>query len=133
MSLKQLGNSPPPIRNVHLDPRVRLINDDGRNYLKITDETYDLVTSEPPPPMAAGVYRLYSREYYESVLAHLNREGMMTQWFPFEQMPRAAEELVVRTFIRVFPHTLLIRGIGTNLILVGSPSPIDLGRIGKRF
>jgi spermidine synthase len=119
--------------NVHLDPRVRLINDDGRNYLNITDETYDLVTSEPPPPMAAGVYRLYSREYYESVLAHLNREGMMTQWFPFEQMPRAAEELVVRTFIRVFPHTLLIRGIGTNLILVGSPSPIDLGRIGKRF
>ena len=32
-----------------------------------------------------------------------------------------------------FPHTLLIKGIGTNLILVGSPSPIDLGRIGKRF
>jgi spermidine synthase len=119
--------------NVQLDPRVRLINDDGRSFLDLTDESYDLITSEPPPPMAAGVYRLYSREYYDAVLAHLTPNGMMTQWFPFEQLPEAAEALVIRTFIDVFPHTLLIKGIRTNLILVGSPSPIALGQLRKRF
>ena len=53
---------------VYRDPRVRLIHDDGRNFLNVTDQTYDLITSEPPPPLAAGVYRLYSREYYEAAL-----------------------------------------------------------------
>jgi spermidine synthase len=48
---------------VYLDPRVRLIQDDGRDYLNLTDQVYDLITSEPPPPVATGVYRLYSREY----------------------------------------------------------------------
>jgi hypothetical protein len=45
---------------VYEDPRVRLINDDGRSYLRRSRDTYDLITSEPPPPMQAGVYRLYS-------------------------------------------------------------------------
>ena len=69
---------------VHLDPRLRMINDDGRNFLALSNETYDLITSEPPPPMAGGVYRLYSREYYEQVLAHLRPgwvyEPMATYW-----------------------------------------------------
>src|SRR5262249_51262869 len=67
---------------VYQDPRVRLIHDDGRRFLRQSHDTWDLVTSEPPPPREAGVYRLYSREYYQSVLAHLTPSGMMTQWLP---------------------------------------------------
>ena len=48
-----------------------MIHDGGRNYLNLTDETYDLITSEPPPPMAGESYRLYSRECYQQVPAHL--------------------------------------------------------------
>ena len=33
--------------NVVSDPRVRLFCDDGRNFLKVTHQTYDLITSEP--------------------------------------------------------------------------------------
>ena len=47
---------------VYLDPRVRFIHDDGRNFLNVTDQSYDLITSEPPPPLMDGVYRLYSKE-----------------------------------------------------------------------
>ena len=118
---------------VYLDPRVRFINDDGRSYLKITDQTYDLITSEPPPPMHEGVYRLYSREYYEQVLEHLTQNGFMTQWLPIGQMPREAVELVVSTFVEVFPHTMLFTGWGTEYILVGGPSPVRLQNIQRRF
>ena len=119
--------------NVHLDPRLRMINDDGRNFLNLSHESYDLITSEPPPPMAGGVYRLYSKQFYEQVLAHLTPEGLMTHWLPWAQMPPVAAELVTRTFIEVFPHSLLLRGAGSHLILVGSRSPIDLRRIAARF
>ena len=118
---------------VHLDPRLRMINDDGRNFLNLSGETYDLITSEPPPPMAGGVYRLYAREYYEQALAHLSPDGSMTQWLPVGQMPKDAIELATRTFVEVFPYALLFEGAGRHLILLGSPSPIDLGRIVDRF
>jgi spermidine synthase len=118
---------------VHLDPRVRLIHDDGRHFLRISDERYDLVTSEPPPPHAAGVYRLYSREYYEAVLAHLTPRGLMSQWLPVYQMSERSVELAVRTFLEVFPHALLFSGYGTDFILVGGKSPIDLSLLERPF
>ncbi|MDJ0786772.1 MAG: hypothetical protein QNK05_08175 [Myxococcota bacterium] len=120
-------------RNVHLDPRLRLINDDGRAWLRTTDVTYDLITSEPPPPLAAGVYRLYSREYYEDALAHLGEDGLMSQWLPVYQMPDEIVDLATRTFLDVFPNALLMSGYGGEWILVGSASPIDLDRMERRF
>ncbi|NRA01816.1 MAG: hypothetical protein HRU00_04355 [Myxococcales bacterium] len=119
--------------NVQLDPRVRFILDDGRNFLSHTDATYDLITSEPPPPMRTGIYRLYSKEYYEQVLAHLSPGGMMSQWVPIDQMPPQAVDLVVRTFVDVFPYSLLLAGYREQFILVGSPSPIELGTFEERF
>ncbi len=119
--------------SVHLDPRMRMIHDDGRHYLDLSDQRYDLITSEPPPPMAEGVYRLYSREYYEQVVAHLRPGGLMSQWLPVSQMPPEAIELALRTFVQVFPHTLLFRGAELELILVGSASPIDLEGFADRF
>lgn len=118
---------------VYNDPRVRLIVDDGRAYLPSSEEKYDLITSEPPPPMQAGVYRLYSYEYYLDVLDHLTPEGMMTQWLPYYQMPPDAVANAVKSFIEVFPHTMLFVGMGEELILVGGRQPIDLSRIENRF
>jgi len=118
---------------VYGDPRVRLINDDGRSFLRLSRDTYDLITSEPPPPMQAGVYRLYSREYYQDVLAHLTPTGMMTQWLPVYQMPAKAAEEAIATFLTVFPHTLLYSGISTELILLGSREPIEIDRLWQRF
>lgn len=117
----------------HLDPRMRFINDDGRNFLNVTNRRYDLITSEPPPPLMVGVYRLYSREYYEAVLEHLTPRGMMTQWLPIYQLPPRGCELVAATFVQVFPHSLLFVGASEELILVGSRSPIDLRLIEDRF
>jgi predicted membrane-bound spermidine synthase/tetratricopeptide (TPR) repeat protein len=119
--------------NLHQDPRVRFIEDDGRNFLHLTDERYDLITSEPPPPLAAGVYRLYSEEYYREVLAHLEPDGFMTQWLPLFLMTPEAVRMSIATFLEVFPHTLLFTGYGTDFVLLGSPSPIDPLTLASRF
>jgi spermidine synthase len=118
---------------VQKDPRARLINDDGRSFLRLSRDTYDLITSESPPPMQAGVYRLYSQEYYQDVLAHLTPTGMMTQWLPVYQMPARAAREAIATFVTVFPHTLLYSGFGQEFILLGSREPIDIDRLWQRF
>jgi spermidine synthase len=76
--------------------------------------------------MAAGVYRLYSREYYEDALTRLTPGGMMSQWLPIYQLPQEAADLILRTFVQVFPHVLLFRGIQEELILVGSRVPVSM-------
>ena len=83
--------------------------------------------------MQAGVYRLYSREYYQDVLAHLTPTGMMTQWLPVYQMPIQAVDEAIATFVTVFPHTLLYSGIGEEFILLGSRKPIEIDRLWQRF
>ena len=115
------------------DPRVRRIHDDGRSFLAVTDRRYDLITSEPPPPLMEGISRLYSAEYYRDVLKHLTPGGCMTQWLPIYQMPPAAGRLIVSTFVRSFPHTLLLTGFNEEFLLVGSNAPFDFARIARRY
>jgi hypothetical protein len=118
---------------VYEDPRVRLIQDDGRTFLERIQGTYDLVTSEPPPPRAEGVYRLYSVEYYRAVLARLTPGGMMTQWLPINVLSAGAADRVIASFVSVFPHALLFIGSGDQLILLGGRQPFDAELVERRF
>jgi spermidine synthase len=119
--------------SVDRDPRVRLIHDDGRNFLALTDQHYDLITSEPPPPIHEGVYRLYSAEYYAAVVDRLTPQGMMTQWLPTRQMPNRSIQLAITSFVEAFPHSLLFVGNRHDFILLGSKAPIDLRTLERRF
>lgn len=118
---------------VDQDPRVRMIHDDGRRFLYCSRARYDLVTSEPPPPRAEGVYRLYSVEYYRSVLAHLSENGWMTQWLPMTQVSREGAARVIASFVEVFPHALLFVGSGQQMILLGGRQPFDPALLERRF
>jgi len=119
--------------HVYRDPRVRFIHDDGRSYLAVTRQRYDLITAEPPPPTQDGVHRLYSREYYQQVLAHLTPEGRFTQWLPILQLSSEAVERIVATFLEVFPHATLFSGYGRELILMGGSVPVDLSVVERRL
>ena len=71
--------------NVLRDPRIRLFVNDGRQFLNFTQTQYDFVTMEPPPPLQPGISRLYSLEFYQSVLKRLTPAGIVSQWLPEDQ------------------------------------------------
>ena len=116
-------------QSVYRDPRVRFIHDDGRSVLALTPERYDLITSEPPPPIQHGVFRLYSREYYEAAKARLSESGLVSQWLSVSQLPREAVHRIIGTFIEVFPDAHLFVGHGRELLLFGGTRPLDVGRL----
>ena len=117
--------------NPRLERRVR----DGRRELLRSDDRYDLITLEPPPPSAAGVVNLYSRDFYELAARRLNADGIVAQWLPLPTQTDADTRSLVRSFLDVFPHASLWSTELHEMLLVGSLSPleVDVPRITRRF
>jgi spermidine synthase len=62
-------------------PLAHLVIDDGRRYLEHTNEKYDVITLDPPPPIQAPASSLlYSMEFYASVKEHLRPGGILQTW-----------------------------------------------------
>ena len=120
------------------EPKVRLIIDDGRNYLLRTPVRYDVITLEPPDIYTAGVVNLYTEEFYRLAYAALTEDGLICQWIPVGQMGSLEARMLVRAFVEVFPETTLWRQSlfpGTPILLVGSKKPqtIDVEVLAKRM
>jgi spermidine synthase len=86
------------------DPRVEVIFDDARHFLLTTDESFDLITSDPIHPWMKGAAALYSEEYFELAGEHLNPGGVITQWVPLYESTSEAVKSEVATFLTAFPN-----------------------------
>lgn len=117
------------------DPRLDIRLRDGRRELLRSAETYDMITLEPPPPSAAGVVNLYSRDFYQLAASRLNAGGIVAQWLPLPTQNDEDSRSLVRSFIDVFPHASLWTTEFHEMLLVGSlqPMTLDVPRIRERF
>lgn len=88
-------------------PGARVVVDDGRRFLSRTEEKFDLITIDPPPPVeAGGSSLLYSTEFYEVLKERLTPTGVLQQWFPGGEKEIA--QAVVNTLNDAFPHLQII-------------------------
>ena len=101
------------------DPRVKLVLEDGRQYLRTHRESFDIITAEPPPPVIAGVVNLYTREYFMAVAERLAPGGLATYWLPVPQFEPAGAQAVTRAFCEAFPDCTLWAGGRYDWILMG--------------
>jgi spermidine synthase len=117
------------------DKRVDIRLRDGRRELLQSDQRYDLITLEPPPPSAAGVVNLYSTDFYRLAAARLQAGGLVAQWLPLPTQNDEDTRSLVRSFLDVFPHATLWTTELHEMMLVGSMSPVtlDAARIRERF
>ena len=102
------------------DPRVRVHVEDGRFFLQTTDETFDLITAEPPPPRGAGITNLYSLEYFRLVHDRLREGGVVTYWLPVNQLWPSEAKAIMRGFCAAFPDCSLWSGAGLQWMLAGT-------------
>jgi spermidine synthase len=101
------------------DPRVRLVIEDGRHYLRTRQERFDIITAEPPPPPIAGVVNLYSLEYFKALAERLAPGGLVSYWLPIRQFHPAGARAVVAAFCEAFPDCSLWSGVHYEWVLVG--------------
>jgi predicted membrane-bound spermidine synthase len=121
--------------NAASDPGVDVRLRDGRQELLRSPQSYDLITLEPPPPSAAGVVNLYSRDFYQLAASRLQKHGLVAQWLPLPTQNIEDSRSLVRSFLDVFPYANVWTSEFHEMLLVGSMEPIELDvtKISQRF
>jgi spermidine synthase len=119
------------------DPRLRLIIDDARTYLRVTPTRYDVIVSEPSHPWVPGVANLFTQEFFARVRDRLTESGLFAQWVQIYQLSTESLRSVLATYQKVFPHVLVFRvggaTKGKDLILIGSQKPLSFDLLTERL
>ncbi len=119
------------------DPRMRLIIDDARTYLRVTPTRYDIIVSEPSHPWVPGVANLFTQEFFELGRGRLTDTGVFAQWLQIYQMSTESLRSVLATYHKIFPHVLVFRvggaARGKDLILLGSMKPLNMNLLQQRL
>ncbi len=115
-------------------PKVRLVQQDGRNFIKLSRGRYDLIVQELFFPYHSGVGSLYTREHYARCKDRLSPDGMMVQWISIKQLTAEDLRTLIRTFLDVFPYTTLWLN-GDYLAIIGGlkPATLDLQSFLTRY
>lgn len=116
------------------NPRVRVVLNDGRNFLMTTNSKFDVITADPIHPWFKGAGYLYASEYFALAAEHLRPGGVIAQWLPLYELTPQDLASVVRTFRQHFAHTLLWL-VHYDAVMVGSNAPflIDEADIDRRI
>jgi spermidine synthase len=112
-------------KNLGSDKRVKIIIEDGRNFVAHTKNSYDIITLEPSPPEEAGIVNLYTKEFYKLCLNRLNKDGIMSQWLPIYNTHPDETARIIKTFISVFPNSVLWYN-EADLLLLGFNGEIQI-------
>lgn len=117
--------------NIINHPRAQIVAGDGRQFLLLTDETFDVIEADIIPPRQAYSGFLYSADFYRLARARLSPGGMMAQWMD-TTLPEQDYKLLLRTFVSVFPNANLWQG-GNFVIGLRHDAPLDLSRLEARL
>lgn len=90
--------------------RFPVIKEDARNYLRGTRKQFDVLVGDLVVPWRQGEGALYTLEHFQAARERLTRGGLYCCWLPMFQLSREEFELILRTFLAVFPQTQVWRG-----------------------
>jgi spermidine synthase len=111
-------------------PTVHAVADDGRNYLLMHPQQYDVITIDPPPPMdSAGAVNLYTYEFFALCRARLQPGGVACLWLPGGHQSEV--KMVMRTYLAAFRHVQLWAGPPAHpgWLLLGTHQPLVMAKV----
>ncbi len=108
------------------DRRVKIHATDGRAFLQGGLAAMDIIVSEPSNVWIAGVANLYTVEFYQSCRQRLAPGGVMCQWYHVYSSSPEELQTVLATFYSVFPHGSVWQSSESDILLIGSQTPLPL-------
>jgi spermidine synthase len=97
------------------DRRVTVHTLDGRAFLRMSQQHYDVVMTDSMFLDSEGALRLYTTEHFQATRARLSSGGIALCWLPLNLDDRAART-VLKTFTQVFPETLVWVPLASNQV-----------------
>ena len=92
------------------DGHTRVVQDDARNFLRGSGEKFDVIIGDLVVPWRQGEGSLFTLEQFTAARAALAPGGLYCQWLPLFQLSETEVEILVRTFLTVFPRAQVWRG-----------------------
>ncbi len=110
------------------DPRVEILEVDGRNHLTGSPQAYDVIIADIFLTYRAGTGSLFTREHFETVRSRLAPGGLFAQWLPMFELSRAEFGIISRTMLEVFPQvTLWRRGFSPRFPIFALVGQMEVG------
>ncbi len=105
-------------------PLGHIIISDGRNYVRLANKHYDLVTVDAPPPLwGAAAVVLLTHEFYQEVRQRLRPGGVLASFIPYSGRP--SQQMYLRTFRATFRYMTVIRSPRYHgMYVLGSQAPM---------
>ena len=112
------------------DDRIRVINTDGRLFVKQTSQRYDVVIVDVPDPSTSQLNRFYTREFFREVRRTLTDDGVLSISLGHYEnylSKELADMIAVahRTLGEVFADVLMIPA--GRLFFLASDGPLTTG------
>jgi len=92
------------------DVRTTVVMDDARNFLRGSQEKFDVIVGDLVVPWRPGEGALFTLEQFDIAKSRLATNGIFCQWLPLFQLSETELEIVLRTILQVFPRVALWRG-----------------------
>jgi len=106
------------------DERLKIVIDDGRNYLLTTDKKFEVISSQPSNLWIKGMGNLHTKEFFELAKEHLSEDGVMVQWMQINTLISEDFKSLVATFQMVFPEVSIWEA-AASVYLVGSKKEME--------
>lgn len=100
------------------DPRSHIHIEDAKTFFSSHNSRYDLIVSEPSNPWVSGVASLFSEEFYERVVRHLNPGGVFVQWLQTYEIDLPLVATVTKAMGQHFTDYVVYTTDDVNLIFV---------------
>jgi hypothetical protein len=106
-------------------PLGNIILSDGRNYVRLSDKHYNLITVDFPPPIwSAGAVVLLSQEFYQEAAQRLTADGVFATYMPLQELQ--LEKMILRTIRPEFRHVSVVENpMHSGTYIMGSQAPIN--------
>jgi spermidine synthase len=118
------------------DPKVRIIQSDGRAFIARSEDLFDAILLNLPEPSTAQINRYYTREFFGEVRAKLRPEGVFGFVVPSaenyisEPLSQFLSSLAA-TLRQVFPNVAAVPGASCVFLASTGPLTIDPARLSE--
>jgi spermidine synthase len=124
--------------NVFDRPNVHITIMDGKNYILLTRQKYDIIMTDSIYPGSSGASALYTVDHFKEVWEKLNPGGIASCWLPLD-LAKADLASALMAFNRAFPDMTVwycYMNFSQHALLIGrkgGPVKIDVARFAAAF
>jgi spermidine synthase len=101
------------------NPKHRMVIEDGKTFLQLSKEKFDVVILEPTNVWQEGMAGLFSEEFFRLVKSRMATGGIVAQWMHLYKVDELTFNIVLKTFSRVFPRASIFMMSPGDMLLVG--------------